>query len=168
MGEIIISESKIVALKLISLFQPHPLIFRSNMLISAALFVIMWFVLKKINQKILYWKSVKQRSKEANIVPVRWAPPHWCSLRQPTPAFQWGGRANTVGNLKVELTATASPLAVRMKSCGWFYVCTGTSLCTRDKAGVVKYHQFFPEVNLKCITLFIVVAAQACVRVWIL
>lgn len=61
----------------------------------------------------------------------------------------------------MELTATASPLAVRMKSCGWFYVCTGTSLCTRDKAGVVKYHQFFPEVNLKCITLFIVVAAQA-------
>lgn len=67
----------------------------------------------------------------------------------------------TLGNLKVELTATASPLAVRKKSCGLFYVCTGTSLCTRDKAGVVKYHQLFPEVNLKCITLFIVVAAQA-------
>lgn len=122
---------------------------------------------KKIKKIILYWKSVKQRSKEANIVPVRWAPPHWRSLRQPTPAFQWGGRANT-GEFKGGTNGDGLATC-REEEELWLVLCVHRNqpVHTRQSRRC-EISPAFPRSQFKMHNFIYSRSSAGCVRVWIL
>lgn len=115
--------------------------------------------------KSLNWKSVRQWSKKPNIVPVRSAPPHWRLLRRLVPAFQWGGRANAVGNFKGG-TNGDSLVACNKEEELWVVLCVlrGQPVYVRQR----RHWPAFPRSQFKIHNFIYSCSSAGCVRVWIL